>query len=96
MSSDVPFQALEFLASHRDTIIILLKSEIDIVSVSLIDEVHLLASISSSVIPFVPQSELVSSTNKLHGLRSLTIRSYHRIRGSAVSMLLFSVWQPSS
>lgn len=60
MSSDPLFQALEFLASHRDTIIILLKSEVDFVSLSLVDEVHLLASISASIIPFVPQSEIVS------------------------------------
>lgn len=60
MFSDAPFQALEFLASHRDTIIILLKSEIDIVSLSLIDEVHLLASMSASVILFVSPSEMVS------------------------------------
>jgi nuclear pore complex protein Nup205 len=52
-------QALDFLSSHGDTIVILLKSETDYISLALVEELHLLVSLCAGVLPMVPKSELV-------------------------------------
>jgi nuclear pore complex protein Nup205 len=54
------YQALDFLSSHRDTVVILLRSETDYVPLALVEEIHLLVSLCASVLPFVPKSELVN------------------------------------
>jgi len=53
-------QALDFLSSHRETIIILLKNDFDEIGLSIIQEIHLVVSLSRSVLTLVPKSELVS------------------------------------
>jgi len=54
-------QALEFLSSHRDTVIIMLKSEADLGSLAAIEEMRLVVNICAHVLPLVPRSEMVSS-----------------------------------
>lgn len=53
-------KALEFLSSHRDTIVIMLKNDSEEVALSYIEEIHLLVSVSGSLLPLVPKSELAS------------------------------------
>ncbi len=53
-------QALQFLSSHRDTAILLLKNELDELSISVLEEIRLLVSICASVVHLVPKTELVS------------------------------------
>ena len=53
-------KALEFLSSHRDTIVIMLKNDSEEVVLSYIEEIHLLVSLSGSLLPLVPKSELAS------------------------------------
>jgi nuclear pore complex protein Nup205 len=53
-------QALEFLSNHKDTVVILLKNEGSWVSLSLVDEIHLLVLLCANVLPLVPRTELVS------------------------------------
>ncbi|TFK47235.1 hypothetical protein OE88DRAFT_1811406 [Heliocybe sulcata] len=51
-------QALDFIISHRDTIIILLRNESSTVSLLVVEEIHLLISLCVSVLPLIPKSEL--------------------------------------
>jgi nuclear pore complex protein Nup205 len=53
-------KALEFLSSHRDTIVIMLKNDSEEVVLSYIEEIHLLVSLSGSLLFLVPKSELAS------------------------------------
>lgn len=55
----ISVQALKFLLSHRDTIVILLKNEADQVPLAIVEEMHLIVSLCASVLPLVPKSELV-------------------------------------
>ncbi|EGO28547.1 hypothetical protein SERLADRAFT_413403 [Serpula lacrymans var. lacrymans S7.9] len=61
-------QALDFLSSHRETIIILLKNEMSEVPLSFIEEVHLLVSLCGSVLPLVPKSDLLSVNSGFGGI----------------------------
>lgn len=53
-------QVLEFLSSHGSTLVILLKNEADHVSLGILDEIHLIVSLCSNVLPSVPKREVVS------------------------------------
>lgn len=55
-------KALEFLSSHRDTVVIMLKNDSEEVALSFIEELHLLLSLTGSLLPLVPKSELASLT----------------------------------
>ncbi|KZT66755.1 hypothetical protein DAEQUDRAFT_767725 [Daedalea quercina L-15889] len=55
-------QALQFLSSHRDTLIILLKNEVDELSLAVIDEMRLTVSLCANVFHLVPKTELLSSS----------------------------------
>ena len=57
------YQALQFLSSHRDTAVLLLKNEVDELSLSVMEEIRLLVSICSSVVHLVPTTELVSQSS---------------------------------
>lgn len=58
-------QVLEFLSRHSATIVIMLKSDLeDELSLALIEEVHLIVSLSCNVLPLVPKVDLVSSVQK--------------------------------
>lgn len=52
-------QALEFLNVHRDTIVILLKLDLDDTPLAVVDEINLVVSICTAILPLVPKSELV-------------------------------------
>ncbi|KAL4071568.1 nucleoporin Nup186/Nup192/Nup205 [Scleroderma yunnanense] len=60
-------QALDFLSSHRDTIVILLKNDSE-VGLTYIEEVHLLVLLSGSLLPYVPKSELASMNAGFGGI----------------------------
>lgn len=59
-------QASEFLERHNATIVILLKSDVEDISLALIEEIHLLVSLCSRVLPSVPKAEL-GATNSGFG-----------------------------
>ncbi|RDX43688.1 hypothetical protein OH76DRAFT_1188692 [Lentinus brumalis] len=61
--------ALRFLSSHRDTAVLLLKNEVDELSLSVMEEIRLLVSLCSSVVHLIPKTELLSSSGygMLHG-----------------------------
>ncbi|KAH9929472.1 nucleoporin Nup186/Nup192/Nup205 [Fomitopsis serialis] len=54
--------ALQFLSSHRDTLIILLKNEVDELSLAVIEEMRLIVSLCANVLHLVPKTELLSSS----------------------------------
>ena len=70
--SRVPIKALEFLSSHKDTIVIMLKNDTEEVALSYIEEIHLLVSLSGSLLPLVPKSELASPSALLRYQTKLT------------------------
>ncbi|KAI0651312.1 nucleoporin Nup186/Nup192/Nup205 [Trametes meyenii] len=61
--------ALQFLSAHRDTVVILLKNEVDELSLSAMEEIRLLVSLCSNVAHLVPKTELLSNSGfgTLHG-----------------------------
>ncbi|KAF8918329.1 nucleoporin Nup186/Nup192/Nup205 [Mucidula mucida] len=54
-------QALDFLSKHSPTIVILLKNETEDLSLSLLEEIHLLISLSTNVLHVVPKTDLAST-----------------------------------
>lgn len=52
-------QALDFLSNHGSTIAILLKSEAEYVTLSLLEEIHLLVTMCATLLPAVPKTDLV-------------------------------------
>ncbi|KAI9057540.1 hypothetical protein FKP32DRAFT_1598103 [Trametes sanguinea] len=61
--------ALQFLSAHRDTAVILLKMEVDELSLSVMEEVRLLVALCSNVVHLVSKQELLSNSGfgTLHG-----------------------------
>ena len=55
----LPKKVLEFLNAHRDTIAILLKVDLDDIPLAVVDEINLIVSICTVILPLVPKSELV-------------------------------------
>ena len=55
-----PFQALQFLSAHRDTVVLLLKNNAEELTLTITDEMRLLVSLCSTVVHLVSKSELVS------------------------------------
>ncbi|KAI0695309.1 nucleoporin Nup186/Nup192/Nup205 [Cytidiella melzeri] len=75
-------QALEFFRSHRDTIAILLKTEADDLSISILEEMRLLVSLGSYVLSTVPKTELASvSTGGYGGVHAAIINLAARSLG---------------
>lgn len=68
-------QVLEFLNAHRDTIVILLKVDLDDISLAVVDEINLVVSICTAILPLVPKSELVWVPHPMT-LRLLTTLRY--------------------
>ncbi|KAI0351635.1 hypothetical protein OH77DRAFT_1429461 [Trametes cingulata] len=69
--------ALQFLSAHRDTAVILLKNEVDELSLSVMEEIRLLVSLCGNVVHLVPKTELLSNSGfgTLHGaISSLAAR----------------------
>lgn len=54
-------QAIDFLSNHASTIAILLKVEADYVTLSMLEEIHLLVTMSGMLLTAVPKTELVST-----------------------------------
>ncbi|EMD35026.1 hypothetical protein CERSUDRAFT_125016 [Gelatoporia subvermispora B] len=55
-------QALQFLSAHRDTIVLLLKNEVDELSLPVLEEIRLLISLCGTVLKLVPKTELMSNS----------------------------------
>ncbi|KAF9556462.1 hypothetical protein CPC08DRAFT_641486 [Agrocybe pediades] len=53
-------QALEFLSAHGSTIAILLKNEADHVTLSTLEEIELIITLCTSILPSVPKTELLA------------------------------------
>jgi hypothetical protein len=79
-------QALEFLRSHRDTIVILLKADNDNLSASVLEEMRLLVSLGSIILSSVPKTELVSDNGYHHQETGYIIIFY---RSQRVDTVLF-------
>ena len=56
-------KVLEFFRAHRDTLVILLKTEVSDLSVSVLEEVCLIVTLGISVLPSVQKTELVRQRN---------------------------------
>ncbi|KAL6308871.1 nucleoporin Nup186/Nup192/Nup205 [Sparassis latifolia] len=54
-------QALQFLSSRRDTAVLLLKNEVDELSLAVLEELRLLVSLCSNVVQHIPKTELLSN-----------------------------------
>ena len=52
-------QSIAFLRSHGDTVILLLKNEVDELSLATIEEMRLLVALCTSILPSIPKSDMV-------------------------------------
>jgi len=75
-------QALEFISSHRDTIIMILRNDADGISLSVLDELHLLVYLCSVAIPSVSKSELASGNSGYGGIHAAMLSLAARCVGS--------------
>jgi len=75
-------QALEFLSSHRDTIVIMLKNDSEEVVLSYIEEIHLLVSLSGSLLFLVPKSELSTMNTGFGGVHGAILGLAARCLGN--------------
>ncbi|KAA1466852.1 hypothetical protein DENSPDRAFT_57546 [Dentipellis sp. KUC8613] len=75
-------QALEFLSSHRDTIVILLKVDSEELSLPMLDEIHLLVLLCAYVLPQVPKNELLSGNTGFGSVHSAILSLAARSLGS--------------
>jgi hypothetical protein len=85
-------KVLEFLNAHRDTIVILLRIDLDDIPLAVVDEINLVVSICTAILPLVPKSELVR-VHRMVTFLVLTIQhsSSHRL-AMAVSTAPFLRW----
>ncbi|KAF9264555.1 hypothetical protein L218DRAFT_1076467 [Marasmius fiardii PR-910] len=63
-------QVLDFLSRHSSSIVILLKNETEDVSLALLEEIHLLVSLCTQVLPLVPRTELLSTHSGFGAINS--------------------------
>ncbi|KAI5985097.1 nucleoporin Nup186/Nup192/Nup205 [Pisolithus albus] len=75
-------QALDFLSNHRDTIIIMLKNDSEEVGLSYVEEVHLLVSLSGSLLPYVSKTELASMNTGFGGIHGAILGLAARCLGN--------------
>ncbi|KAG1816317.1 nucleoporin Nup186/Nup192/Nup205 [Suillus subaureus] len=75
-------QALDFLSSHRETIIILLKNDSEEIGLSIVQEIHLVVSLSRSVLTLVPKSELMSTNSGFGGIHGAVLGLAARCLGN--------------
>ncbi|KAH7882163.1 nucleoporin Nup186/Nup192/Nup205 [Phlebopus sp. FC_14] len=75
-------QALDFLSNHKDTIVILLKNNAEEVTLSFIEEIHLLVSLSGSLLPLVPKSELMNMHSGFGGIHGAILGLVARCLGN--------------
>ena len=53
-------QILEFITTHHATIAILIKTDVEALSLSTVEELHLIVSLCTRVLPYVEKEQLVS------------------------------------
>ncbi|KAF8637106.1 hypothetical protein AX17_003010 [Amanita inopinata Kibby_2008] len=88
--STVMNQAMEFLTSHSDTIVILLKNEPAYVSQTLLDELHLVIALCANVMPSVPKTEMLSTNTGFGAIHAAVLNlstrclAYGRCFGNVV------------
>ncbi|KAK0478734.1 nucleoporin Nup186/Nup192/Nup205 [Armillaria novae-zelandiae] len=75
-------QALDFLSMHSPTIVILLKNEIDDISLSLLEEIHLLVSLCTNMLPLVPKTELASTNSGFGAIHAAILSLSTRCLGT--------------
>lgn len=75
-------QALDFLSSHRETIIILLKNDSEEIGLSIVQEIHLVVSLSRSVLTLVPKTELMSTNSGFGGIHGAVLGLAARCLGN--------------
>ncbi|KIJ60466.1 hypothetical protein HYDPIDRAFT_98637 [Hydnomerulius pinastri MD-312] len=75
-------QALDFLSNHKDTIIILLKNDTEEVALSYIEEIHLLVTLSGSLLPLVPKAELMTMNTGFGGIHGAILGLAARCLGN--------------
>ncbi|KAI0270638.1 nucleoporin Nup186/Nup192/Nup205 [Gloeopeniophorella convolvens] len=76
-------QALEFLSGHRDTVIMILRNDADEISLSVLDEIHLLVYLCSVIYPLAPKSELASGNSGYGGVHTAILSLAARCFGSS-------------
>ena len=54
-------QILEFITTHHATIAILIKTDVEALSLSTVEELHLIVSLCTRVLPYVEKEQLVSA-----------------------------------
>jgi nuclear pore complex protein Nup205 len=74
--------ALEFLSSHRDTVTMILRNDTDEMSLSVLDEIHLLVNLCSAIFPSVPKSELGSGSGGYGGVHAAILSLAARCVGT--------------
>ncbi|KAF7759783.1 hypothetical protein Agabi119p4_11478 [Agaricus bisporus var. burnettii] len=72
-------QVLEFLSSHGSTLVILLKNEADHVSLGILDEIHLIVSLCSNVLPSVPKREVLAHNSGFGAIHASIVTLATRI-----------------
>ncbi|KAG5650971.1 hypothetical protein H0H81_010360 [Sphagnurus paluster] len=75
-------QALELLTSHGATIAILLKNDMEYVPLALLEEIHLIVTLSTSVLPSVPKSETLSTNSGFGAIHAAILGLAARCLGS--------------
>jgi nuclear pore complex protein Nup205 len=74
-------QALEFLSNHRDTVVILLKTDMGSMPLAFMEEVHLLVTLCGIVLPLVPKSELLSPNSGFGAIHAVILSLSTRCLG---------------
>ncbi|KAF8890672.1 nucleoporin Nup186/Nup192/Nup205 [Infundibulicybe gibba] len=74
-------QAMDFLSNHSSTIVILLKTDSEVIPTALLDQIHLIVVLCTSVLVSVPKSELLSTTSGLGAIHAAILSLSARCLG---------------
>ncbi|KAH9976638.1 nucleoporin Nup186/Nup192/Nup205 [Lactifluus volemus] len=69
--------------SHRDTIVMILRNDADEISLSVLDEIHLVVYLCSVIYPSVPKSELASGNSGYGGVHTAILSLAARCLGTS-------------
>ncbi|EJD04791.1 uncharacterized protein FOMMEDRAFT_153883 [Fomitiporia mediterranea MF3/22] len=75
-------QILDFIHSHRDTLVIMLKQDASLFALSSIQELDLIISLCALVVPSVPQTDFVATNSGFGSLHNAILAVAARILGS--------------
>ncbi|KAL1731452.1 nucleoporin Nup186/Nup192/Nup205 [Schizophyllum commune] len=64
---------LEFIVTHHATIAILIKTDVDSLSLSTVEELHLIVSLCTRVLPYVEKEQLASPTTAFGSLHAAVL-----------------------